>query len=174
MKLGINHKTGQNWSLASWFTASMVTPVAFTLEWIPNECQMVKRQGVKFWTSGVLNYSTFKNLKILPFGEMADYNFTQVSYIDKEYLTFKIVPNGPPFPGLVNETTSLSLGYDGIIAGQKSSGMLVRYTSVMETTQILVIRDGKGQSAGARVRSSKTKKFFMTLLFLILLTTMKV
>ncbi|KAK4850781.1 hypothetical protein QYF36_009749 [Acer negundo] len=123
MKLGINHKTGQNWSLTSWFTASMPIPGAFTLEWIPNEHQLVvKRRGVKFWTSGVLNNGTFKNLEMLPFGETADYNFTQVSNTDEEYLTFKIVPYGPPVPGSVN-VTSLSLEYDGTMVAQKSLGM---------------------------------------------------
>ncbi|KAK3197963.1 hypothetical protein Dsin_021378 [Dipteronia sinensis] len=75
----------------------------------------------------------FKNLEILPFEEMVDYNFTQVSNTDEEYLTFKIVPSGPLFPGLVNETASMSLGYvsmslghDGIIVAQKSSGMFLR------------------------------------------------
>ncbi|TXG66263.1 hypothetical protein EZV62_007538 [Acer yangbiense] len=129
MKLGINHKTGQNWSLTSWFNPSMPTPGAFTLEWIPLERQLVvKRRGVKFWTSGVLNNGTFKNLEILSLGEMADYNFTQVSNTDEDYLTFKIVPNGllygPPDPNWVN-VTSLSLEYDGTMVAQKSLGMFL-------------------------------------------------
>ncbi|KAK2640086.1 hypothetical protein Ddye_027881 [Dipteronia dyeriana] len=125
MKLGINHKTGQNWSLKSWFTASMPTPGAFTLEWIPLERQLVvKRRGVKFWSSGALNNGTFKNLEFLPSGEMAVYNFTQVSNKDEESLTFKIVPDGPPFPGWVN-VTSLSLEYDGAMVAQKSLGISV-------------------------------------------------
>ncbi|KAH7544073.1 hypothetical protein JRO89_XS15G0100400 [Xanthoceras sorbifolium] len=123
MKLGINHKTGQKWSLTSWLTASMPTRGAFTLEWIPLEHQLVvKRRGVKFWTSGVLNNGTFKNLEILHFGELADYNFTEVSNTDEEFIAFKIVPYGPPIPGWVN-VTSLSLGNDGIIVGQKSLGI---------------------------------------------------
>ncbi|KAL5770390.1 hypothetical protein ACOSP7_014544 [Xanthoceras sorbifolium] len=122
MKLGINHETGQKWSLTSWLTASVPTPGAFTLEWIPLERQLVvKRRGVKFWTSGVLNNSAFKNLAILSSGDMTDYNFIEVSNTDEEYLTFKIVPDGPPFPGWVNATV-LSLENDGIMVRQKLLG----------------------------------------------------
>ncbi|KAK7859452.1 g-type lectin s-receptor-like serine/threonine-protein kinase ces101 [Quercus suber] len=32
MKLGVNHKTGQNWSLTSWLTWNVPNPGAFTLE----------------------------------------------------------------------------------------------------------------------------------------------
>ncbi|KAL5770393.1 hypothetical protein ACOSP7_014547 [Xanthoceras sorbifolium] len=125
MKLGINHKTGQKWSLTSWLTPIVPTPGAFTLEWIPLERQLVvKRRGTKFWTSGVLNNGTFKNLEILSFGEMAYYNFTEVSNTDEEYITFKIVPDGPPFPGWVN-VTLLSLETDGIIVAQKSTDIVL-------------------------------------------------
>ncbi|KAL5738127.1 hypothetical protein ACOSP7_030888 [Xanthoceras sorbifolium] len=118
MKLGINHKTGQKWSLTSWLNPSMPTRGAFTLEWIPLEHQLVvKRRGEKFWTSGVLNNGTFK----IP--GFSDYKFTEVSNTDEEFITFKIVPYGPPIPGWVN-VTSLSLGHDGIIVDQMSTGTL--------------------------------------------------
>ncbi|KAL5837534.1 hypothetical protein ACOSQ3_014703 [Xanthoceras sorbifolium] len=55
---------------------------------------------------------------------MTDYNFTEVSNTDEESITFKIVPYGLPFPGWVN-VTSLSLGNDGIIVGQKSTGRVL-------------------------------------------------
>ncbi|KAL5837535.1 hypothetical protein ACOSQ3_014704 [Xanthoceras sorbifolium] len=54
MKLGINHKTGPKWSLTSWLTAFVPTPGAFTLEYLEHQL-VVKRRGVKVWTSGVLN-----------------------------------------------------------------------------------------------------------------------
>ncbi|KAK3197973.1 hypothetical protein Dsin_021388 [Dipteronia sinensis] len=108
MKLGINNKTGENWSLTSLLTASMPTPGAFTHEWIPHELQLVvKRRGVKFWTSGVLNNGTFKTLENLPYGVLENYNFTT---FNEGYLTF-------------NETTSMSLGYDGTIVARMSLGL---------------------------------------------------
>ncbi|KAK0598937.1 hypothetical protein LWI29_000892 [Acer saccharum] len=44
MKLGINLKTGQNWSLTSWLTDSIPTPGAFTLNWVPKERQLILRR----------------------------------------------------------------------------------------------------------------------------------
>ncbi|KAK1582950.1 hypothetical protein Q3G72_019741 [Acer saccharum] len=112
-------KLGQNLSLTSWFTASEPIPGAFTLKWVSNESQLVvERRGVKYWTSGELNNGTFENLKISPTGKI-DSNFTN---LNKEYLTFKIVPNGNGPPGLVTETTSLSLEYDGTIVEHRKSG----------------------------------------------------
>ncbi|KAK3197966.1 hypothetical protein Dsin_021381 [Dipteronia sinensis] len=153
MKLGINHKTGQNWSLTSWFTASMPTPGAFTLEWIPDELQLVvKRRDVKYWTSGVLNNGTFKNLEIL-----TDYNFTQVSNTDEESLTFKIVPNGllygPTDPDWVN-VTSLSLEYDGTMVAQKSSGM---FLTIYESCDGYNTNSGCGRWEGPKCRSHGEK-----------------
>nr|KYP39000.1 Putative serine/threonine-protein kinase receptor [Cajanus cajan]KYP39007.1 Putative serine/threonine-protein kinase receptor [Cajanus cajan]KYP39008.1 Putative serine/threonine-protein kinase receptor [Cajanus cajan] len=34
-KLGFNHKTGHHWFLVAWFTKSLATPGAFSLEWEP-------------------------------------------------------------------------------------------------------------------------------------------
>ena len=52
MKLGINLKTGQNWSLASWINEQVPAPGTFTLEW--NGTQLVmKRRGdlLEQWNS---------------------------------------------------------------------------------------------------------------------------
>ncbi|KAK1581439.1 hypothetical protein Q3G72_006023 [Acer saccharum] len=65
MKLGINHKTGQNWSLTSWFSKVTPNPGAFTLEWVPSEHQLIiKRRGVRFWSSGILENGKFKNVDV--------------------------------------------------------------------------------------------------------------
>ncbi|KAK1582623.1 hypothetical protein Q3G72_016831 [Acer saccharum] len=112
-------KLGQNLSLTSWFTASQPIPGAFTLEWVSNESQLVvKRRGVKYWTSGELNNGTFKNLRYL-FG-VIDFTIS-----NEEYLTSKIVPKSPPFLGLQNETTLLSLEYDGTIVEHRKHGRLL-------------------------------------------------
>jgi hypothetical protein len=48
MKLGINHRTGQNWSLVSWLSDLVPTPAgAFTFEWDTNGTELViKRRDV--------------------------------------------------------------------------------------------------------------------------------
>ncbi|WJZ91074.1 hypothetical protein VitviT2T_010179 [Vitis vinifera] len=43
MKLGINLKNRQNWSLASWIHEQVPTPGTFTLEW--NGTQLVMKRG---------------------------------------------------------------------------------------------------------------------------------
>ncbi|KAL6337973.1 hypothetical protein AAG906_005943 [Vitis piasezkii] len=58
MKLGINLKTGQNWSLASWINEQVPDPGTFTLEW--NGTQLVmKRRGDIYWSSGILKDRSF-------------------------------------------------------------------------------------------------------------------
>nr|CAN67086.1 hypothetical protein VITISV_031091 [Vitis vinifera] len=59
MKLGINLKTGQNWSLASWINEQVPDPGTFTLEW--NGTQLViKRRGDIYWSSGILKDRSFE------------------------------------------------------------------------------------------------------------------
>ncbi|VFQ66598.1 unnamed protein product [Cuscuta campestris] len=127
MKLGFNHKTGQNCVLTSWLSSSNPLPGAFTLEWVPLERQLVvKRRGVKHWSSGALNSNgTFQNMDSISFGESgAEYHFTHFLNKDEDYLTYKVVMVGPPYPGWKN-VTSFSLGSDGIIVLQKSLGMFL-------------------------------------------------
>ncbi|XP_065637395.1 G-type lectin S-receptor-like serine/threonine-protein kinase At1g67520 [Quercus suber] len=55
MKLGVNHKNGRPWSLTSWLNEVVPVPGQFSLEWDPKGRQLIiRRQGVEFWTSGVL------------------------------------------------------------------------------------------------------------------------
>ncbi|KAF2314722.1 hypothetical protein GH714_030172 [Hevea brasiliensis] len=91
MKLGINHKTGRNWSLTSWLAEDIPTPGGFTLEWDPKERQViVRRRGVVFWTSGVLTPDNrFENfLSLDSFNQ--NYNFTSFSNPDEEYLLYTL------------------------------------------------------------------------------------
>ncbi|TXG66273.1 hypothetical protein EZV62_007548 [Acer yangbiense] len=124
MKLGINHKTGQNWSLTSWF--SKVTPNlgAFTLEWVPSEHQLIiKRRGVRFWSSGVLENGQFKNLEV--FGDVFVINFTEHSNKDEECLTYQLISlwrNDPEYKNRAN-VSLLSLEYDGTLNHYGSQGL---------------------------------------------------
>ncbi|KAI9125062.1 hypothetical protein K1719_003678 [Acacia pycnantha] len=72
MKLGINHRTGRNWTLTSWLAPNDPSQGAFTLEWNPDGQELVvRRRGMSFWNSGILkNVSddkgrmTFENLEV--------------------------------------------------------------------------------------------------------------
>ncbi|CAL5355614.1 unnamed protein product [Camellia sinensis] len=55
MKLGVNHRTGRNWSLTSWLSQDILSPGAFTMDWDPNTRRLIiRRRGVIYWTSGAL------------------------------------------------------------------------------------------------------------------------
>ncbi|KAF5729264.1 hypothetical protein HS088_TW21G01427 [Tripterygium wilfordii] len=100
MKLGINRRTGRNWSLGSWLIDLTPSPGAFSLEWDPNAHQLfVKRRGVTFWSSGELKDNKFGIINY-------DYSFVSVSNADEEYITFSHARN---------EYSFLHLDYDGSI-----------------------------------------------------------
>ncbi|KAL3824849.1 hypothetical protein ACJIZ3_020878 [Penstemon smallii] len=88
MKLGVNHRTGRNWTLTSWFSLSNPASGAFSLE-----------EGVIYWTSGDLKfYYKYGNLKIYEFDYIVpkpnslnlNYVFTNVTSQDEEYLTYSL------------------------------------------------------------------------------------
>nr|POE62310.1 g-type lectin s-receptor-like serine/threonine-protein kinase [Quercus suber] len=57
MKLGVNHKTGRNWSLTSWLASDDPASGAFTLEWEPKTSRLIiKLRGVPYWSSGRDSY----------------------------------------------------------------------------------------------------------------------
>uniref|UniRef100_A0A7N2LBX3 Receptor-like serine/threonine-protein kinase n=1 Tax=Quercus lobata TaxID=97700 RepID=A0A7N2LBX3_QUELO len=67
MKLGVNHKTGRNWSLTSWLAENDPASGAFTLEWEPKTRRLViKRRGVPYWSSG-LQVSSSKNVSLFEY-----------------------------------------------------------------------------------------------------------
>ncbi|CAL5429366.1 unnamed protein product [Camellia sinensis] len=45
MKLGVNHQTGQNWSLTSWLGRLIPALGTVTLEWDPSERRLIVKQG---------------------------------------------------------------------------------------------------------------------------------
>ncbi|KAJ0079838.1 hypothetical protein Patl1_22986 [Pistacia atlantica] len=109
MKLGINDKTGQNWSLRSWLSYSLPSPGAFTLEWYPLEEELiVKRRGVDFWTSGTFFCSSFENIEA--FTATANYFFRKYSDQDEKYLNYTATPC---YEVDGNSVTSLWLTSDG-------------------------------------------------------------
>ncbi|KAK6137234.1 hypothetical protein DH2020_029023 [Rehmannia glutinosa] len=109
MKLGVNHRTGRNWSLSSWFDESDPASGAFTLEWDPIVRRLlVRRRGVIYWTSGQMKdyYVDLGNLRVKEFENIypkpdafnLNYNFTNVTSDDEEYFMYTLlkVPNWTP------------------------------------------------------------------------------
>uniref|UniRef100_A0A2N9GE76 non-specific serine/threonine protein kinase n=1 Tax=Fagus sylvatica TaxID=28930 RepID=A0A2N9GE76_FAGSY len=92
MKLGVNHKNRSTWSLTSWLNNVIPAPGPFALEWDPKGHQMIiRRQGVEFWTSGVLKDDTFEFISDESKGM---YNFTIVSNEDEEYFFYTNIKQG--------------------------------------------------------------------------------
>ncbi|KAI9187005.1 hypothetical protein LWI28_023288 [Acer negundo] len=121
MKLGINYKTGQNWSLTSWLTDSIPAPGSFSLDWDPDEHQLIlRRRGVTFWTSGVLleNSSKFENIALD--AKEADHKFIEVSNEEGKYLTYEFLPNQYTPTNWIN-VTWLWLNFDGVMGDQSSN-----------------------------------------------------
>jgi len=109
MKLGINHRTGQNRSLMSWLSDLVPTPAgAFTFEWDTKGKELViKRRDVIYWTSGPLRSNTsFENFSLDP--AVLDFSFINVYNADEDYLMFTVPANQRNF-------SMWQLRYDGSI-----------------------------------------------------------
>ncbi|KAF3958983.1 hypothetical protein CMV_016160 [Castanea mollissima] len=92
MKLGVNHKNGRPWSLTSWLNKVVPVPGQFSLEWDPKGRQLIiRRQGVEFWTSGVLKGDKFE---FISDESKRMYNFTIVSNEDEEHLVYNDINQG--------------------------------------------------------------------------------
>lgn len=124
MKLGINNKTGQIWSLTSWLTVSNAAPGAFSLEWNPRERQLIlKRREMVFWTSGELSEdNTFENV-LLDDG-LTDHRFVEVSNENENYLKYEFLANEYTPKKWVN-VTWLWLMHTGSILDQNSRRVIV-------------------------------------------------
>ncbi|OMO80256.1 hypothetical protein COLO4_24161 [Corchorus olitorius] len=106
MKLGFSRE--RNWSLSSWLTESIPAAGAFTLNWEPVENRLVVRLRDRvLWTSG----DNFSN--ILPFDPLnMNYNFTNVSNGDEQYLHYTLVINDFT-PQERRKNARVVLDYDG-------------------------------------------------------------
>ncbi|CAK8535416.1 unnamed protein product [Lathyrus sativus] len=89
MKLGVNRKTGHNWSLVSFLNPSMSILDEFSLEWEPKEGELnMKRRGIVYWKSGKLgNNGLFENV---PANVQQNYQYVVVSNKDEDSFSFKI------------------------------------------------------------------------------------
>ncbi|KAL9403342.1 hypothetical protein Peur_000314 [Populus x canadensis] len=115
MKLGINHRTGQTWSIMSWLSDLVPTPAgAFTLEWDTNGKELViKRRDVIYWTPGPLRSNTSYE------GPSLDQSSITVSNADEDYFMFTVSANQFTVQGHRN-FSMWQLEYDGSITDQRT------------------------------------------------------
>ncbi|PIN05636.1 Serine/threonine protein kinase [Handroanthus impetiginosus] len=94
MKLGINFRTGHNWSLTSWINDQVPTSGSFTLGGDPNGSSqlMIWWRGNAYWTSGLWDKDNFKNTIYL-FESFGALEFTYISNENEKYLTYSIKGN---------------------------------------------------------------------------------
>ncbi|XP_061357604.1 G-type lectin S-receptor-like serine/threonine-protein kinase At1g67520 [Gastrolobium bilobum] len=81
MKLGVNLKTGHNWSLVSWFTDNIPSSGPFRLEWEPRRRELIIRRGAQvYWTSKELGNNRFEHIS-------GEFQYDIVSNENEEYFT---------------------------------------------------------------------------------------
>ncbi|KAL0375742.1 UNVERIFIED_CONTAM: G-type lectin S-receptor-like serine/threonine-protein kinase [Sesamum calycinum] len=130
---GVNHRTGRNWALSSWFGESNPTPGAFTLEWDPNVGSLlIRRRGVVYWTSGglkdewgYLRVKKFENGDFVPDASNWNYNFSSAKNGDEEYFTYSLI-NDPVFtPDTRKVISGWRLDYKGDIFDNDRPGVVL-------------------------------------------------
>ncbi|PIN05910.1 Non-specific serine/threonine protein kinase [Handroanthus impetiginosus] len=93
MKLGINFRTGQKWSLSSWISNQVPASGSFTLGGDLNASSqlilMIWWRGNAYWTSGLLDKDNFDNTFDL-FDYFHELNFTYISNENEKYFTYAI------------------------------------------------------------------------------------
>ncbi|PON94556.1 S-locus glycoprotein [Trema orientale] len=94
MKLGMNLKTGQNWTLSSWLSGQVPSPGAFRLGVDPggvNQLVVWRREEV-YWTSGEWRNGSFQNAPDLT--RRADlFEFSFVSNEEEKYFSYSVKSN---------------------------------------------------------------------------------
>ncbi|KAL0331032.1 UNVERIFIED_CONTAM: G-type lectin S-receptor-like serine/threonine-protein kinase [Sesamum angustifolium] len=125
MKLGVNHRTGRNQVLTSWFGPLDPAPGAFTIEWDPSVGRLlVRRRGIVYWTSGKLKdyyvergglrVKEFDNILPKPDPANLNYNFSVVTSRDEEYFTYSLI-NLPQFTPDNRKISGLTVDYEGYV-----------------------------------------------------------
>ncbi|AET02777.2 putative protein kinase RLK-Pelle-DLSV family [Medicago truncatula] len=89
MKLGVNRKTGHNWSLVSRLAHSLPTPGELSLEWEPKEGELnIRKSGKVHWKSGKLKSNgMFENI---PAKVQRIYQYIIVSNKDEDSFAFEV------------------------------------------------------------------------------------
>ncbi|XP_034213307.1 G-type lectin S-receptor-like serine/threonine-protein kinase CES101 isoform X2 [Prunus dulcis] len=101
MKLGVNHRNGHVWSLASSSSRYNLEQGPFTLEWDAKGRELkIKRRGVVYWTSGAFTSKRFKLI-------MMRYNVSIVSNENEDYFTYTALNQNSPSQWLLTSTGRL-------------------------------------------------------------------
>ncbi|XP_020553081.1 G-type lectin S-receptor-like serine/threonine-protein kinase CES101 [Sesamum indicum] len=125
MKLGVNHRSGRNRVLTSWFGPLDPAPGAFTLEWDPDVGRLlVRRRGIVYWTSGKLKdyydelvglrLKEFDNILTKPDPANLNYNFSVVRSGDEEHFTYSLM-NVPELTPDNRNFSGIRLDYQGYL-----------------------------------------------------------
>ncbi|XP_024629382.1 G-type lectin S-receptor-like serine/threonine-protein kinase At1g67520 isoform X3 [Medicago truncatula] len=89
MKLGLNHKTGENWSLVSWIANSKLLPASgpFRLDWEPIGKELVIKHREKvYWKSGkLIRHNKFEHI-----AEDKEVQYTSVSNESEDSISFTL------------------------------------------------------------------------------------
>ncbi|KAM2407353.1 hypothetical protein ACFX1X_026549 [Malus domestica] len=91
MKLGMNFKTGQNWTLFSWLSDQVPEPGAFKLGMDPGAADqlVIWRRGDVYWTSGVWKNGSFRGSPELT-RRVDLFEFTFVSSKEEKYFSYSV------------------------------------------------------------------------------------
>ncbi|KAK7257036.1 hypothetical protein RIF29_30717 [Crotalaria pallida] len=93
MKLGVNHKTGHNWSLVSWTALYLPRRGPFSLEWEPKEGELnIRLRGQVIWKSGKLRNNRFQ---YIPKESQLMDKYSIVSNENEDYFTFTTLSEAP-------------------------------------------------------------------------------
>lgn len=91
MKIGMNLKTGQNWSLTSWLSEKVPAPGAFRLDLDPSGVNqlLVRRRDDVYWSSGVWKNGSFESAPELT--KRNDiYEFSFVANDEEKYFSYSV------------------------------------------------------------------------------------
>ncbi|XP_048235945.1 G-type lectin S-receptor-like serine/threonine-protein kinase CES101 [Ricinus communis] len=91
MKLGMNIKTGQNWTLSSWLSEKIPAPGAFKLGLDPSGANqlLIWRRDEIYWSSGVWQNGSFESApELTKRNDLLDFRF--VANEEERYFTYSI------------------------------------------------------------------------------------
>ncbi|RXI05879.1 hypothetical protein DVH24_017921 [Malus domestica] len=123
MKLGMNFKTGQNWTLFSWLSDQVPEPGAFKLGMDPGAADqlVIWRRGDVYWTSGVWNNGSFRGSPELT-RRVDLFEFTFVSSKEEKYFSYSV------------KNTSTYSRWELSLQGQISQSILAPNKTTWEST----------------------------------------
>lgn len=91
MKLGMNVKTGQNWTISSWFSDQIPAPGAFSLGVDPGATDqlIIWRRDDVYWSSGVWENGNFQSAPEMT-RRVDLFEFTFVSNKEEKYFSYTV------------------------------------------------------------------------------------